>query len=257
MILLENWELNIDTDQVLLAQGMDPEVIRGRTPILVEMAEQALAQSKDLIFPKVSVREFDVTSHYDNTLMLSGGGKLAGDLMPKILDSAEKVVVALCTIGSRFEKPIADSFKNDMVYGLALNGVAAAATLLLSDEVARYYKDRADRDGLKTTLALNPGMIGWPVKEGQKQIFALLTPEEIGVSLTSNSFLNPENSLTMVMGIGRNVVSRGNSCTFCTMQKNCKYQHRCQSVSNYFATPSPNDLADDIGIDARSLKSSS
>ena len=52
--VLRNWELSIDVDRVLRAQGADPEVVRARQSAALGIAEQAISLGLGLLEPVVS-----------------------------------------------------------------------------------------------------------------------------------------------------------------------------------------------------------
>jgi len=61
-------DLNINVDAVLRGQGADPDVIRIRSPRLINIAEEALVESIDLLEPEVLVSELEVTGFTHNNL---------------------------------------------------------------------------------------------------------------------------------------------------------------------------------------------
>jgi hypothetical protein len=69
-------------------------------------------------------------------------------------------------------------------------------------------------------------MVDWSVNDGQPQIFDLLGDDGAIVSLTSSFIMIPRKSLTMVMGLGTNLDTSGQTCDFCTMRKTCRYQEQ-------------------------------
>ena len=70
-------------------------------------------------------------------------------------------------------------------------------------------------------------MVGWPLEEGQPQIFNPLDASEIGVSLDPGTYLmRPLKSLSLVIGLGRDLNSAGQTCDFCSMRETCRYKDR-------------------------------
>ena len=67
-------------------------------------------------------------------------------------------------------------------------------------------------------------MIGWPVPEGQAQVFALVDGGEAGVHLTEGGMMVPRKSLTLVLGQGAGLEAAGSACAFCSLQATCRYQ---------------------------------
>jgi len=229
MPILEGITPQIDVDHVLIAQGADPQIIRKRKPKLAEIAGRALEQGLPYLDSKVIFREMNVLSLKHERLKLEGQGELKGKLIAEHLGPAAKVIVILCTIGSRLEEYSLKTIKSDPVTGLALEGVGSAAVEALANAACNYFEEKAHEDNLGSTIPLSPGMIGWSVEEGQAQIFKLLDTKEFGVTLTTSYLMLPRKSLSMVIGIGADIKAGGKTCDYCTMNETCVYQHQYTS----------------------------
>lgn len=219
-----NWELDLDVDQVLRGQGADPQVIRSRRPALVATTEMALAEGGSLLNPVVAYRELPVRELRHERLTLEGGGHLAGKLIAQHLSSAELATVLVCTIGEAIDTRLAQVMGDDPVFGLALDGMGSAAVEALAAAACRRVEALAAERGQQISIPLSPGMVGWPVLEGQAQIFSSIDPSEAGVSLTSSGMMIPRKSLTMVLGIGAHVLAAGTACDYCSLNETCRYQ---------------------------------
>lgn len=224
MPLLPEIRLDINIDHVIRAQGADPEIIRGRNPQLVKVAKLALEQGYPLLEPQVLYKEFKVASLRHETLNFAEGGELKGKLIAQHLNSAESVIIMLCTVGMKLEKESAGLITSDPVAGLALEGLGSAAVEILANSACNYFEQVAAEKALGTTIPLSPGMIGWPVDQGQPQIFSLLDAEQIDVRLTPSHLMLPRKSLTLAIGIGANVLAEGTSCDYCNLKETCQYQ---------------------------------
>src|SRR5688500_157983 len=123
MPILHHSELKIDADAVLRGQGADPKIIRVRRPMLVTVAEDALVEGLPLIEPEVAYQRIRVEHSDDDKVHLEGGGVLSGEAVARGLQHAEHVIVATCTIGTALEELASEVVKDDMVRGLALDGV--------------------------------------------------------------------------------------------------------------------------------------
>jgi hypothetical protein len=224
MPLLRDWDLSLDVDQVLRAQGADPAVIRARRPALVDAAEQALQEGLAYLAPVAAYRELAVESLRHERLFLTGG-VLTGPLVAQHLRSAQQVVVLACTIGDALERVISEAMSEDPVRGLALDGLGSAAAEGLAAAAAAHFEDQARAQGLQTTIPLSPGMVGWPVEEGQAEIFSLVDGGEAGISLTSGGMMVPRKSISLVLGVGKDVAAEGRACDFCNLRETCRYQN--------------------------------
>jgi hypothetical protein len=235
MPILDQWEIPLTIDEVLQAQGADPQAIRSRRLALVSATEHAIERSKSLLEPRVLYEKLPVKRMVHERLELHLGNRtpdkayLSGELVVHHLARAEEIVVMVATIGSQLDEMVSSLFKVDPVLAVALDGVGSAAVEKLAILAANHFEAAAHKDGLNTTIPLNPGMVGWPVDQGQPEIFSLLNSELIQVDLTDSCMMSPNKSLSMVLGIGRDVSPIGSSCDYCSLKGVCRYQNHYAS----------------------------
>ena len=238
MPVLREWELALNADKVLWGQGADPTRVRARRPKLVTIAEAAIDEGRPYLSPAVLYRRIAVAGLRHERLLLADGGVLLGSLIATHLAAASEVIVAVCTVGDEVTSVISEKFQTDPVGALALEGVAGAAAEALAEAVCRRFDALALAEGLQTSIPLNPGMIGWPLEEGQSQIFGLLDASEIGVALDPGTYLmRPLKSLSLVIGLGRDLNPAGQTCDFCSMRETCRYK------DHYGGPNKPNDIS--------------
>jgi hypothetical protein len=225
--ILRDFDLALDVDDVLWAQGADPAAIRSRSPMLVEVAERALAEARPMLHPAVLYRELEVEGLIHDRLVLSGGGVLRGPLVRQHLAPASRVVVIVCTVGPELEEEITRKMASDFQYALALDGAGSATAEALAAAVCHHFERQSERAGWGITTRISPGMVGWPVSEGQRQIFDLLEAERIGVALLPSGMMTPRKSLSQAIGSGTAVSADGVPCDYCSMVDRCLYRsHR-------------------------------
>jgi hypothetical protein len=224
MAIWKEWELDVDVDAVIRGQGADPTAIRRRSKKLLETAEQALEEGLPLLRPQVLVESIRVEGLLHDRLRLENGGLLRGELISRHLAPASEVMVVVCSIGRELEEHTAQVMESEIVRGLALYGVGSAAVELLANTACQRIELEAAGRGLQTTVPLGPGMIGWPVEEGQRQVFDLLDASAIGVELTEANIMLPLKSLSMVIGLGVEFGLKGRTCDYCNMRDVCRFQ---------------------------------
>lgn len=230
MPILGDVKFSITADQVLLAQGANPDLIKKRKPGLILTAEKALKLGLPLLEPTVLYQELELETVQHETLLLSGGHRLRSQLLTQHLANAKIVVVILCTVGEQIEKEVTAVYDRDPVLGLALEGVGSAAVEALANSTCKFFETRAQEKNWQATIPLSPGMLNWPVESGQPEIFHILQPSSIGLELTSSYLMLPRKSLTMVLGLGPQLMINGTTCDYCTMQASCKYQDHYQQT---------------------------
>ena len=74
-----NWDIEVDVDAVLRGQGAQADVVRKRSPRLVDLAEKALDEALPLIDPQVYQRRFKVDGLKHERLNLEMGRGSAED----------------------------------------------------------------------------------------------------------------------------------------------------------------------------------
>ncbi|MCK4817817.1 hypothetical protein KA005_18750 [bacterium] len=217
-------DLNINVDAVLRGQGANPDIIRSRSPRLVDTAEKALEVALPQLEPEVLVKELEVIAVQHNFLELEEEKKLTGALVTGHLVGARFISTAVCTVGSKIDEYASEVMEDDIVLGLAVDGVGSAAVEALANAVCREIEMEAAAREFQTTIPLSPGMIGWGVEKGQPLIFDLLDPAQIGVELTPYNLMVPRKSLSIIIGVGPNINSGERICDYCAMRETCRYQ---------------------------------
>ncbi len=224
MPVLRDWSLTLDVDQVLRGQGAEPAAVRARNPRLVKAAAQALEDGLPLLSPAVAYQRAAVRRLRHERLELEGEGSLTGPLIAQHLAGAGEVVAMVCTIGAELDDLISETLPEDPVRGLALDGLGSAAVEALAALASNHFESEAAARGWRASLPISPGMVGWPVEQGQPQVFALVDAASIGVRLTSGGMMVPRKSISLVLGLGRNVEMQGRTCDYCSLRETCRYQ---------------------------------
>jgi hypothetical protein len=208
---------------VLRALGADPEIVRCRRSSALGVAEQAVTAGRSLLAPVVLTESFEVREFRHERLSL-GHGHLSGPLVAEHLHAARSVVLAICSIGLALEEAASQCFADDPALALGLDAFGSAAVDLLGQAVCQMVDERANAEGERTTVPLSPGLVGWPVANGQRQIFALLDAARAGVRLTDGYMMVPKKSTSMAIGVGADVEHAGESCDYCSMAEICRYR---------------------------------
>lgn len=222
--VVRDWQLEINVDMVLRGQGANPDKIRARNPRLIQTAERALNEGMSLILPQLAFRRMPVRFIRDESVRLEGGGELLGPAVADLLATSEYAVLAVITLGEKLERQVAEITQRDLLLGMALDGFGTAAIELLTDSAQQHFADLAAYEGLYRSISLHPGMRGWELQQGQEQIFRLLDAFSIGVVLGPTFQMRPQKSMSMVVGLGRDVKTNGRSCDLCTSADTCRHK---------------------------------
>jgi len=230
MPLLTIPEIMIDEDAVLRGQGADPQIIRQRNSRLLEVSKRALEGGMAFLEPQVFYQKLKVDTVQHERVVLENGKKLSGPLIINHLGPAEYVVLLLCTVGHQIDEQISVVMNDDMLLGLALDGVGSAAVEALANAACKHFEDQAAEEGCQSTIPLSPGMLGWEVGRGQPEIFSILDAAQIGVQLSDQAIMTPRKSLSMVIGFGTEMKLVGKTCDYCAMKDTCRYKDHYEEV---------------------------
>lgn len=233
MIILTNWTFDLTAEQVLRVLESNPENARDSKPHLYQLADKVIYEGLPLLDPKVILETYQVNQLIHQKLELQANDNcehyyLTGPLVVENLATAEKVIAMVCTIGDMVEKRAAEVMKFDLLYGWTLDSLGSAAIESLATQACKQIETQAEAEFMKSTAPLSPGMIGWPVDIGQIELFKLINPSLIDVSLNKNHQMQPCKTLSLVVGIGSKVNSRGKTCDFCALSKTCRYKNHIE-----------------------------
>ena len=235
--VLTDWDLTVSLDDALRTQGLAPADVMQRTPHVIDVVESVVALGNSLVKPVVYYRRLSITDFGPARVILTGGGRLDGSRLATYLAQASEVVVAVCTIGEELDRLVSRSLAQDPVWALCLDGVGTAAIELLSDAAWLLWRAWAAEDGLNASSPLSPGTSGWPVGPGQRDIFALLEPEAIGVRVESSGMMYPLKSISQVTALGSQVDPSLLRCDLCGGGGRCGYPWRKSADNGRPAQP--------------------
>lgn len=226
-MLLDQWKLSLDVDHILQGQGADPQIIRQRRPQLVELAERALAESPNLLTPRLTYEAYAVEDFRHEKVTLRDGASLSGPAIGEHLGPAERVIIMAYTIGPALDQRISALMKSEPVYALALDGLGTHAVDHLGWLAYQFFEDQARASGMQMTMPLSPGMIGWPFGKGQTQLMMMLDSTEAGIQVTDSGQMLPQKSVSAVVGMGEKVLHEEiDPCDFCGVQHVCQFKGR-------------------------------
>jgi len=122
--------------------------------------------------------------------------------LEKIYPRADELALFVATLGPAVSERIAELFReNDFAFGYALDAVASAGADGLADRVEERAGELS-ADPVRRHLRYSPGYCGWHIS-GQKKLFEVLHPEDIGVKLNDSYLMQPLKSVSGVIVSGR------------------------------------------------------
>lgn len=225
MTILDQLRIQPTVDDILHAQGVDPHIVRSRRPMIAQTAELALQAGLPLLQPSVSYNTLSVDGISHNRIMLSGRHPLRSVLLAQEMKNAKQLYLCVCSIGTEIQKASREAMEKVPALGMALDAMGSAAVELLISETCKYFENLIPA-GWYLSQPLGPGMEGWPVSEGQPQIFQLVDTQPIGVTLTESFLMLPIKSASFVLGSSPHPFNQSSICDFCNVRETCRYRGR-------------------------------
>lgn len=213
--------MSLGVDAVLRAQGAGP-VARpcGR---LEALAEQALRTGLPLLRRATVSRRLRIDRVVHSRVCLAGGATISGPLVSSQLGPAREVVIVAATVGPGIGDASQEAARASASLALALEGVATAALEAWVAELHAHLQGTAAERGWHAAPAIGPGMEGWPLDPGQRELFAVIG-DEGPVRLLESGMMWPRHSLSFVVGVGPDLPRAGEPCDWCGARARCRHR---------------------------------
>jgi hypothetical protein len=139
------------------------------------------------------------------------------------LKKSESAAIFLCTAGEEIGKMSRRAMNSgDLLEGYIYDVVGSEIVEAAADLMQTSLENLMASNGLKITNRFSPGYCGWDVSE-QHKLFKLLPGTYCGIRLTDSALMDPEKSISGIIGIGENVKHLPYTCNLCDM-KDCIYR---------------------------------
>jgi hypothetical protein len=216
----------ITIEQVLQAQGSDPEVILKRKPELKPLTRQAIEIVIQLAEPVVFLATRSITRIDHRFIHLGDSLRMQGETIDRALRPAEGVIASICTIGSRVDNSIRETFQNDPPLAHAMDTAAACCIDRIGSVVCQASEQVMQRSNRNTGIPISPGAPDWDVASGQPHVFSLFAGVPLSVSLNASGMMSPLKSISMLIPYGTRLDQTSKPCDFCTMKSTCTFRQQ-------------------------------
>ena len=163
-----------------------------------------------------------ITPRFIWTLAEVSALALPGSTAAKMLADCQQAAVLVCTLGAEFDRWVRHLQARDMARAVMLDALGSAYVEAGCD--AAEAAIRARFPGMHLTDRFSPGYGDLPL-DVQPRLLALAGASRIGVTLTDSMLMNPQKSVTAVVGLAdRPQPARVRGCAFCTMNQSCPYR---------------------------------
>jgi hypothetical protein len=159
----------------------------------------------------------------DKSLNINGINFLTHKIVFGQLKKSDSLAVFLSTageeIGRRTRKAMSEG---DPLTGYIYDMVGSIVVDAAADRMQSELEKAIIAAGKKITNRYSPGYCGWDVTE-QHKLFRLLPDNYCRIRLTGSALMEPEKSVSGIIGIGKNVRYNRYRCSLCDM-KDCTFR---------------------------------
>lgn len=197
MPLVKDIPIKIPREEVLrlLKHSKETTIVDQKTADLIN---QLIEEGRHLAEPRAIYADYWVKSVGEHSVVMEGSGfDLLGKSTAHRLWNAKKVTLFIVTIGPNLEKKIAE--QESITNSAILDAVGSAAVESAVNYINELTDSRAREAGFKTIKRFSPGYGDWELKE-QKGLLHQLNASQIGVTLTDAHLMQPEKSVSGVIG---------------------------------------------------------
>lgn len=184
-----------------------------------------LKKQNNFLKPKATFFLTDIEVEKKLANIKFNGTNFVSKKLFKVLKKAKLSLLFVTTVGKEISNLSNQALKEkDYFTGLVYDTIGSIAVEKCAQEVQKLTQKFAKNNNLQITQRFSPGYGDWHLSE-QKKIFKILKPENIGIYLTKNFMMQPEKSVSAIIGIGNNL---GKICaSICLTCKvvNCPYKN--------------------------------
>lgn len=190
-----------------------------------ELIEKALKEAAEVCSIKAEYMIFDdvIFTDINKTVSVNNVTFDIKKIVYGQLKKSESAAIFLCTAGEEIGKMSRSAMKSGdllggYIYDVVGSEIVEAAADLMQGEIEKLIASA----GRKITNRFSPGYCGWDVSE-QHKLFQLLPGTYCGIKLTASALMDPEKSISGMIGIGKNVRHLPYTCNICD-KKDCIYR---------------------------------
>jgi len=215
-------DLKLDSSMIEEVLGYNEDDAR---EFVISLIDEILTESELISDIKAQYTVFDDIL-FDNSSSSVTVNKLTFNVQKIIftqLKKSESIALFLCTagaeIGIRSRRAMQErDFLRGYIYDVVGSNIVEAAADLMQAELGKSMLG----SGKMITNRYSPGYCGWDVGE-QHRLFDLLPDNYCDVRLTESALMDPEKSISGIIGIGKSVKNNPYTCRMCN-QKDCVYR---------------------------------
>ncbi|MDE6149476.1 MAG: methionine synthase [Ruminococcus sp.] len=189
---------------------------------IIDECESALLK---VCKPRYIYKVFDI-QNLENGISVIGTSLLfKGNDIRSHLSECNKCILLCATVSIEADKIIRSYETIDMTKAVIADCLASAAVEQVCNQAEIEIKNNLP--DYNFTWRFSPGYGDFPLNIQPEFLNVLDAQKRIGVNCTESLILIPRKSVTAVMGISKNKISKGKrGCVSCNMRDRCEYRKR-------------------------------
>lgn len=210
---------SIDRKQAFRYMGMHGEPDAG----LLALADKCEQRLLAAISPRYVYRLFHIAATPEGILCEGSTLLLQGRDIASHLNGCDRVILFCATLSAGADTAIRQASAEDVLAGMMTDAMASALTEQLCD--AAEAEMLAAFPEAYPTWRFSPGYGDLPLGIQADFLRAVNAEKRLGVSVSEGGMLVPTKSVTAIIGLSGQPVSKGKrGCAVCNLSKNCPYR---------------------------------
>ena len=187
------------------------------------LVREVAAELEQAVQPRFTYRVLPVQAEAEGASV--GTIRLPGAMSARMLGSAERAAILVCTLGAGFETLLRATEARDMARAVVLDAcgsayVEAGCDAAESEIAARF-------PGMYLTDRFSPGYGDLPLSVQPELLAQTDARRRLGITLTGSMLMVPSKSVTAILGICDSPQpARIRGCAFCNLNASCTFRKR-------------------------------
>lgn len=220
MISLELLELN--RAEALRYMGYKDKEPDENVMNIIDECESVLLKS---VKPRYTYKLFDIKTLENGISVLGTSLLFEGNNIKEHLKGCDKCILLCATVSAEVDKIIRSYETIDMTKTVISDCLASAAVEEVCNQAEIEIKEKLP--DYNFTWRFSPGYGDFPLTIQPEFLNVLDAQKRIGLSCTESLILIPRKSVTAVIGISKDPISKGKrGCVSCNMRDRCEYRKK-------------------------------
>lgn len=156
----------------------------------------------------------------------------AGEDVKRLLSGCHEIILMAATLGAASERALLRMQAQDTARSVLLDAALSAGVEELCDDMESRMRREAELQGLYLTDRFSPGYGDMPLVQCREICAVLDTSRRIGLTVSESGIMIPRKSVTAVLGVSRNPVSRrARGCEGCVARERCPMRRKQEERS--------------------------